>query len=411
MKDIYFHGGILIFTMTASAFFSVSETTLFSLTKLDKRRLSESPSFWGSMVFWHLDQPRRTLISILVGNLMANTLATAVVTLILLDRFGPAGLGPGMILFTFVLILFSEIMPKVLAVRYGENMALIVAPVLGVFATLIYPLRWLARIVTEKILSFLVHEKKEQTDMISEDELRALVKIGEEEGILDKEETHMIRKIFELSDRPVKDIMTPRIDLAGLDIEDTAAKHLEIIQKHHFSHLLVYQGTMDHILGMVAVQDYMLSKDRILKNYLELPLFIPGSKRIDELLEDFRKTRKNFAVCVDEHGGTAGIVTQEDILEEIFGEYYDEYAKVDHPIRRLSASEYIVEGKLALSEFNEAFGSDLKAEDAATIGGYVLEKTGEVPRPGQTLVVHGLEIRVHTVMRQRIRHLWVRRGA
>ncbi len=396
--------------MGGSAFFSMSETALFSMTKLEKRRLQDKYPHLSHWVLQHLDHPRRTLVTILIGNLVSNTLSASLATLLFLNAFGISRVSPCMVLFTLFLILFCEVMPKVIAVRHTEILAIFVAPPLRFFAVVIYPVRFLARWATDKILSFMIHEKKEQTDLIAEDELRALVKIGEEEGILDKDETRMIQKIFELGDRPAKEIMTPRIDLAGIDVEEDSAKHLEVMKKYHFSQLLVFQGSLDHVLGVLPVQEFMLSDDRDLKKHLLQPLYISQTKRMDELLEAFRSHRQSFAVCVDEYGGTAGIVTLEDVLEEIFGEYYDEYAQVEQPVRRISQTEFLVEAKMALSEFNRFFDCHLIAEDAATLGGYVLETTGEVPFLGQVLRAgDSLEIRVHTLLRHRIRHLIVRR--
>ena len=407
--DVFFHTMVLALTLAGSVFFSTAETALFSLSKIEKRRLQDKYPQIASWVLQHLERPRRTLITILIGNLIVNTLAASLATLLILNICGPSAVGGGMMLFTVGLILFCEIMPKVIAVRYTALLAFAVSLPLQFFSVAIYPFRLLKRFLTEKILSLITHEKKEQTDLIAEDELRALVKIGEEEGILDKDETRMIGKIFELGDRPAKEIMTPRTDLVGVDIEDSADKHLAIMKGHHFSQILAYQGSLDHILGVLSVQEFMLSEDRDVRKHLSQPLFISQTKRIDELLEAFRRNRLTFALCVDEYGGTAGIVTLEDVLEEIFGEYYDEYAKVDHPIRRISQTEFIVEAKLALSDFNKFFETHLIAEDAATIGGYVLERSGEVPFPGQTLELEGLDIRVHPLLRQRIRHLIVRK--
>jgi putative hemolysin len=246
--------------------------------------------------------------------------------------------------------------------------------------------------------------------MISEKELKVLVKIGEEEGILGGQERHMIQKLLDLGERPVKDIMTPRTDLIGLDIEELPEKHEELIRKYHFTRLPVFQGSLDHILGVVESQNYLLREPRPdVKQVMHEPLFVPESKRIDDLLETFKIKNERFAVCVDEFGGTAGVVTQEDILEEIFGEFYDEYAKVENPIRRLGEDHYLVEGKVNLQEFNNFFSSHLTAEEATTLGGYLFEKMGVVPVKGAVLNTEHFDFVIQDMVRQRIHQVTVRR--
>ncbi|HXV28612.1 MAG TPA: hemolysin family protein [bacterium] len=407
--EILLHSLILLCLFTVSGCFSAAETALFSLSKIEKRRLVERHPQLVKWILHLLDRPRRTLISILIGNLLVNTLSAVIVTLLAIHYFGPKGVGILMVLYTMVLIIFCEIFPKVMAVRYNERLSLVFSFPLQIFAVLVYPIRILTRIVTDWLLSFIIRERKEHPDMISEDELKTLVKIGEEEGVLDRQERYMIQKLFDLGERPVKSIMTPRIDMIGLDIQDPTATHVETMKRYHFSQLPVFEESMDHILGVISVQEYMLSPEHPLRQRVHQPLFVPNTKRIDDLLEEFRKKSQSIAICVDEFGGTAGIVTLEDILEEIFGEYYDEYAKVENPVRPIGHGEFIVEAKVSLQQFNEIFATNLKAEEAATLGGYILEKLGEVPEKGKTLEADELVIRIHDVIRQRIRSVTVRR--
>jgi putative hemolysin len=408
--DITVHLIILGVLFLLSFFFSASETALFSLSKLDKRKLKEQYPHLSKWIFEHLQAPRKTLGTILIGNLVVNTLATAIVALVALMLFDSAYLGMIMAVFTVFFIIFCEMFPKILAVRSRVKLSLLVSLPLKFFAVLLAPFRLLMRFATDRILSFMVHEKIDQSDMISEKELKVLVKIGEEEGVLGGQERHMIQKLLELGERPVKDIMTPRTDLVGLDIEESSEKHEELIRKFHYSRLPVFQGSMDQILGVVESQRYLLQEPLPdVKQVMREPLFVPESKRIDALLETFQVKNERFAVCVDEFGGTAGVVTQEDILEEIFGEFYDEYAKVDNPIRRLGEDLYVVEGKVSLQDFNEFFSCHLVAEEATTLGGYLFEKMGVVPVKGATLTTEQFDFVIQDMVRQRIHQVSVRR--
>lgn len=393
-----------------SFFFSAAETALFSLSKLDKRKLKDQYPHLSKWIFEQLQTPRKTLGTVLIGNLAVNSLVTAMVTLIALKLFGEAHLGVVLAALTVFFIVFCEMFPKILAVRSRVKAALLVSLPLKFFAVLFAPFRVLMRFVTERILSFLIHEKIDQSDMISEKELKILVKIGEEEGILGGQERHMIQKLLDLGERPVKDIMTPRTDLIGLDLEEPTEKHEELIKRYHFTRLPVFQGSLDHILGVVESQNYLLREPRPdIKQMMREPLFVPESKRIDDLLETFKIKNERFAVCVDEFGGTAGVVTQEDILEEIFGEFYDEYAKVENPFRRLGEDLYLVEGKVNLQEFNDFFSSHLAAEEATTLGGYLFEKMGVVPVKGAVLNTEQFDFTVQDMVRQRIHQVMVRR--
>ncbi len=405
---LLFNALTLLVLFILSGFFSGSETALFSLSKLDKRRLAEKYPRMTHWVNQQIEHPRRTLLTILIGNHGVNTLATAVATLMTLEFLGKQWLSAALSLFTLFLILFCEIFPKIIAVRKNIFISVLIAPPLRIFSIILYPVRRVLRLATDWILKVIIPDKREHPDKISEEELKTLVKIGEEEGVLDRDERRMLQKLLMLGERPVKDIMTPRIDLAALNIADPAAKHIEMFRRYHFSQFPVYQNTTDNILGVVAVQDYMLSADQNLQALLKQPLFVPETKRIDDLLSDFLKKDQSHAVCVDEYGGTAGIVTLEDILEEIFGEFYDEYAKPENPVRPYGRNEHLVEAKISLADFNEYFSTHLESEESATLAGFILEKMGEVPEKGKLLDLRECEFRINDVIRNRIKSVIVR---
>lgn len=400
--NFFFHFIILLVLFLLSAFFSASETAIFSLSKMERRRLQQAHPVLARAVFKHLDHPRQSLIAVLIGNLAVNTLAAAIVSVLVLHYLGPGMLGIAIVLFSFLTIFFAEILPKTVAVRKNERIALICAIPLQAVSFLLGPFRLLVRWITDVIMHFLIPEKKEHSDEISEEELKTLVKIGEEEGVLDRQERRMIQKLLDLGERAVKDIMTPRTALAALDVEEPREKHLEIIRKFHFSHFPVYQGTLDNLLGVVPVQEYVLEEKIPVAQLVKEPLFIPEFKRIDDLLSEFRAKNQGFAVCVDEYGGTAGIVTIEDIFEEIFGEFYDEYAKPENPVRTLGHHEFLVDAKIPLAEFNEHFGFALESEETTTLAGFILEKIGEVPEKGKVLDLPECQIRIHDVIRKRL---------
>lgn len=393
-----------------SGFFSSTETALFSLSKLDRRKLKERFPRASAWVLELLEKPRRTLGTILIGNLIVNTSAAAMATLLAVEYLGEEKLGLAMVFFTVLFIVVCEAIPKIIAVRNKIRISLITAIPLRFFAYVFTPLRLLMRFITEKIVSMLVREKVEQPDLISENELKVLVKIGEEEGVFRRQERFMIQKLLDLGERPVKDIMTPRTDVIGLDIESSEETHAMTIKNNHYRHMPVFQESLDNILGVVTGLEYLLAEPRPqVKDILKKALFVPESKRIDDLLETFRTHDERFAVCVDEYGGTAGIVTQEDVLEEIFGEFYDEYASIENPVRQLGAGAHVVEGKISLQDFNAYFLSNLESEESTTLGGYLLEKMGEVPVRSAKYETEDFEFTVQSMIRQRIQHVLVRK--
>ena len=391
-----------------SAFFSASETALFSLTRIERRRILEKHPHRGKLVADLLTHPRRALVTVLIGNSVVNTCAAAIATLFALQYFDPEGVGLVVAVFTVLLIFLCEVLPKVFAVRNNEQAALATAPILDGIALLIFPIRRVVRMLSDWILALFLKGKKEPSDLISAHELKVLVKIGEEEGILNQEERRMIQKLFELGERPVRSIMTPRTDIVALRLNDSWEKQVETLKNFHFSHFPVFQDSLDQIVGVLSTQEVILSNERDLQKFLKPVFYIPESKRVDELLRDFQKSEERFSVCVDEFGGTAGVVTLEDILEEIFGEFYDEYAKPEKPIRDLGTGEYLVDAKIPLAEFNEFFRAKLRSQEAETLSGFLLEKMGRVPRKGDTLELAPFHFKIHDTARQRILKIIVR---
>ncbi len=403
-----FHLIFLVVLLGLAAFFAGTETALFSLTRIERRRLLERHPALGKLIADLLNHPRRTLVTILIGVNTVQICAVAIVTLVGLRSFGPEGATLAVAAFTILLIFAGEIVPKILAVRKNETVALATAPLLEVISGVLLPVRRVVEIASDRVLSFVLRGVKEPSTSISAQELKMLVKIGEEEGILDRDERRMIQKLFELGERPVRSIMTARTDLAALRLGDSWEKLLETMKGFGFTYFPVYQESLDQILGVIAIQEVILSGERDLQKFLKPAPFVPEVKRIDELLREFQKTGDRFAVCVDEFGGTAGVVTLEDILEEIFGEYYDEYARPEPSIRELGGGEYLVDAKMPLIQFNEHFHSNLQAEEAETLSGLLLEKMGRVPRKGDTLDLKNFTFRIHDTARQRILKVVVR---
>lgn len=399
----------LAILLALSAFFSGSETAIFSLSKIEKRRLSHQHPFVWKTISRLLETPRRTLVTILIGNMIVNTMAIALATLIVLKWLGPEGVGWMIAIFTFVLIVTGELTPKVFAVRNNEWFAVACAIPLDLFARAIYPIRWIVRWTADQVLSFLVHEKKREADLVSESELKALARIGEEEGALRPEERDMIQKLIGFGDRMVREIMVPRPDVVAFDVEAGIEKLTELIREFHFSYVPVYERSIDNLIGVISAQRFMLSDQNEWRSLMEPLHYVPETKRIDELLQDFHKMKRRVAICIDEHGGTAGLVTMEDVLEEIFGEFYDEYAKAELLVKPLGGNRFLVYGKIGLHELQEQLGITLESTTSETLSGWLMEQLGHIPAPYESFRWRGIEFYIRDVSRQRVMKVEIRK--
>lgn len=394
--------GFLAILLALSAFFSGSEAAIFSLSKLEKKRLqNRHPNTWKTISSL-LEHPRRTLITILIGNMVVNTAASALVTLVAVEWLGPSGVVWAIVIFTIVLVITGELTPKVFAVRYNERLAFLFSVPLDLVARVLYPIRRLVRFSSDHILSLLVQERKSDADLVSEAELKALARIGEEEGALKPEETEMIQNLIGLGDRTVREIMTPRTDMVAFDIEEGREKFVALIKQVHFSHFPIYEKSLDNLLGVISAQEFMLDNQNRLRELITPPSYVPETKPIDELLQEFQKRGSSVAICIDEYGGTAGLVTLEDILEEVFGEFYDEYAKAEPLVKTVGDGLFLVHGKISLHQLNESLGIALTSETSETLSGWLFERLGKIPKQQESLRWKGIEFRIKEMVRQRI---------
>ncbi len=399
----------IVFLLFLSGFFSGAETALFSLNKIERKRIAGGHPLIGDTVNDLLNRPRRTLITILIGNMIVNTLATVVVTHIAIQLFGNIGVGYTIAVFTCVLLLFGEIVPKVFAIRNNILISEMSAVTLNIIAKIIFPLRFIVRRISDFILGFLVLGVKSKVDLMSEDELKALVRIGEEEGVLKKGEVRMITRLIELGERPVKQIMTPRTEFVAFNLEDGPEPLRGLIRKSHFTYIPVYEGKLDNFLGVISTQDFMLSSEEDVRKFILVSEYVPETKCIDDLLLEFKLKSHKFAVCVDEYGSISGLVTFEDILEEIFGEFHDEYAQVESPAKEIRQGEFLVQAKITLHTLHETLGIHLESDSSETLNGWLLEKFGRIPAYNESMIYKGIQFQIAEVHKNRIAKVYIRK--
>ncbi len=400
---------LLAVLIILSGLFSASETALFSLSKIRLRRLSSKHPKAGKVVSDLLDHPRNTLTSILVGNMLVNVTISGLVTSMSVIAFGEVGLGIAMGSLTFVLLIFGELTPKTFAIRNAQSFSLVIAKPLFVFSKLIFPLRWLLKKITDFFYLLLVGKRQVKEPLVTQRELQTLVSMGEKEGILDKDEKQMIHAVFDFSQRGVDEIMTPRVDIIAAGKEISCSELIHIMEESKHNKIPIYEETIDSIKGVVYMKDAVLDPKPDWQRLTKPVLFVPETKKIDDLLIEFQSKKIYIAIVVDEYGGTSGLVTMEDILEEIVGEIRDEYDKAEGKIVTLDKDTFRIDGGVSIYDVNEELKLSLQTEEAETLGGYVLALFDKIPEVGETIKKDNLSFTVNVVRENRIKKVTIKR--
>jgi putative hemolysin len=402
---------LLVLLLILSAFFSGAEAALFSLSTMQVERLKERRGALGRLITAMLKRPTNLIITFLIGNEVVIVALSATATSVALLLYGKGGEYVAMAVTLVLLLFFSEVMPKSIAVRYPERVSLFVARPIQLFAYVIAPLRWGLRKLVDAVMG---EPAERQVSLITDDEFKSFGEIGEDEGIIDQDERDLIQRVFELGDQRVSQIMTPRTDIFALGINEALSAALPKIKEARFSRIPVYEETMDQIIGILYAKD-LLPHSRhpelevTLRDLLHPVFFVPESKRIDELLREFQRNKVHVAIVVDEYGGVSGLVSMEDALEELVGEIVDEFDTEEVLCQQLDPQTFLVSARLPLDEVNEKFGLSLPREDADTLGGHVFHLFGKLPKRGESVSAHGLTFTIEHIKGTRILEVRVRR--
>lgn len=394
---------LLIVLLGFSAFFSASETALFSLDTIKLRRLAQAGKD-TSRIIKLIENPIRCLTSILAGNTLVNIATSALLTSLLIDFLGNKGLTVSIFVTTLFLLAFGEVTPKTIAIHNNEKLANFVAPFLFSFSRVISPFIFIAtRICDGIILFFKWNLRSEPT--LTEEEFRTVMELGHRHGVVAKSEKEMVVSVLELTTTTAQEVMTPRTDIRALDCSWDRERMLDFAKEIKHSKLPVYRDTIDNIIGIVSTKDLFLEEVKTCPDLVRTVLFIPESKKIDELFKDFHKQKTKMAVVVDEYGGTSGLVTLEDILEEIFGEIYDEFEVKENLIEQLSEKLFRISGKAPVYQVNEDCRLQIPSGDYETIAGYLLDLFGKIPQEGEKVEAPGSRFTVEKVAGRRIKSI------
>ena len=412
-ESLFARSLLLVFLLLCSAFFSACEVAYFSLNSLQLNEMSEKKGHLGRIVNSLLEKPRELLITIYIGNEFVNIAISVVVTSIAINVFGNLGVGIAIGVGTLLLLVFGDIIPKSISLKFSQPYALFSAYPLTIFAKIVQPAQKLFSIWTEKIIGFmgiLPHGLKESP--ITDEEFRAMVQVGEGEGVIDSDERELIQNVIEFGETTVDEIMTPKIDMFTVGIEDSLDDILPRIIENFYSRVPVYGEDEEGILGILYTKDLTrlkhLPREKVsLKSILHDTISVPQSKKIKEMLEEFRRMKRHMAIVLDEYGSVCGLVTLEDILEELVGEIDSEMRQEELPLKRLNENHYRIVGAYSLAEFNESFQSDLPENDYDTVGGYVFGLFGRIPRSGELTTVDRFKFRVEKMKGSRILSLFI----
>jgi len=409
--------GLLIILILCSAFFSASETALFAANRVALRQRQVQGDRRARMAYGLLNRASELLTTLLAGNTMATVGATVLATSIafsLLGRHG--GEWVAFVGTTFILLILAEIAPKTLAARHADRMALAVAgPIHAVMRLFIPLIRVLSVVATALVRPFGGHITP-RAPLVTEEQLRFLVEVGEKEGVLEEDEREMIHSIFEFGDTVVREVMRPRVDIAAVPTDATINAALGLMTERGHSRLPVYDGTVDRIVGVVYIRDLIpaLRQGRLDQRVTEVqrpPFFVPETKKVDDLFREMQQKKVSMAIVLDEYGGTAGLVTVEDLLEEIVGEIQDEYDLEEKPIQLINDHTAVVNARIHIEDVNQLLGLELPVDEVDTVAGLVYALLGRVPAQGETVSLPGAELRVEKTLGQRITKVRITRTA
>jgi len=384
---------ILLFVLCVilSAFFSSSEVALISLTRAKARTLVNEGKPGSKAVAALKESPEHLLITILIGNNIVNVAAATLATSLAIKTFGDIGVGIATFFVVIVLLVFGEIGPKIYAARASDSFVLGVAPVILFLSRIFSPLIWLV----EKVSPTFGIGKEAGEASVTEEEIKEWIDVGKEDGTIEQGEQEMLYSVLEFADTTAREIMTPRVDVTLMEDTVTFEEAIRIFNETGFSRIPVYHDTIDNITGILNVKDVfsaMVShrRDSTIKEVMYDPMFIPETKKIDDLLKELQVHRVQMAIVIDEYSSFVGIATVEDILEEIVGDIMDEFDKEEPEIQNISEGVFVVDAQMWVEDINERMEIELPVDESyETIGGLIIDRLGHIPlHPGEKVEIN-----------------------
>ena len=396
----------LIILLFLSSFFSSAETALVSVNRIKIRTLEEEGNKKAKTLMKIYENEAKMLSAILIGNNLVNTYAASIAATIAY-AFGGAAVGLATFLITLFILIFGEITPKTLATQNAEKIALMYAPVILFLMKILTPFIFFINGFSNIVLKILGVNKDQNNPSMTENELRTMMDVSNEEGVIEEDEKNLINNVFDFTDSKARDVMVPRVHVVMADIESSYKDLIEIFREEHFTRIPIYKESIDNIVGLVNMKDLLLYEDIDdfdINKVLRKPYFTYETKKISELLVEMKESTFNLAIVVDEYGELAGIITLEDIIEEIVGDVHDEYDEEEQEnIKKINDTTYDVKGYINLHDLNDALGLNLDNEDFDSIGGLVIDALGCFTKKYDTVTLEdGIKIKVTNLEKNRI---------
>lgn len=393
---------IIVFCIIMSAYFSATETAFSSLNRIRVKNMAEKGNKRAALVMRLSESYDSLLSTILIGNNIVNIASASLATVIFVKMLGDeAGASVSTVVTTIVVLIFGEVSPKSIAKESPEKFAMFSAPILNLFVILLTPANFLFK-QWKKLLSLVF--KTSNDPSITEEELLTIVEEAEQEGGIDEQEGTLIRSAIEFSELEAADILTPRIDVTGISADAGKEEIAEVFVRTGYSRLPVYETSIDNIIGIIYQKDfhnYIANTDKDIQAIIRPALFISKGKQVGALLKELQQKKSHIAVVLDEFGGTIGIVTLEDILEELVGEIWDEHDKVIEEIEKIADTEYLVMGSANIEKVFEMLGKEEEFE-VLTVSGWVMDRMGQVPMEGSSFICENLEVQVMKMAGKRV---------
>lgn len=398
---------VLVILLALSAFFSSAETALTTVNRLRVRALVDDGDARAIILAKVVDDPGKLLSAILIGNNIVNISASSIATVLATNFFGSAGAGIATGIMTLLVLIFGEVTPKTMASLKAEKIALSYAKIVYVIMVVFTPLIFILDLLSGGILRLFGIDPDKRDDSVTEEDLRTIVEAGHEDGVLETEEHKMINNVFDFGDHQAKDIMVPRVDMCFLKLDATYEDFMKIYREEKFTRIPVYEETRDNVIGILNVKDLILyDKDQEfhVKDFLREAYYTYEFKNTSELMMEMRKNSISIAIVLDEYGATAGLVTLEDLIEEIVGDIRDEFDEAEaEEVQQLGEQEYLVEGACKLEDLNDMIGLGIESEDYDSIGGIVIDALQHLPSEGEEVTLEsGTRLVVEKIDKNRI---------
>ncbi|MBD8972730.1 MAG: HlyC/CorC family transporter [Clostridiales bacterium] len=401
----------IVVLVLLSAFFSSAETALTTVNKHRLRSLAEDGNRNAQNVLKLIENPAKMLSAILIGNNIVNISASALMTTFTTSVFGSKFVGVSTGILTLIILLFGEITPKSLATLYNEKIALLYIHVVAPLVVLLTPVIWFVDKLSGVIFWVLRVDRDAANNQMTEGELRTIVDVSVEDGVLEKEEKSMINNVVDFGDSKAKDVMVPRADMALVSVDATFDEVFEIFNEEHYSRLPVYDENKDTVIGIVYLKDLFFFQNQLdkkntafsIRNIMRKPFFVYEYQKTSSIMAEMRNRFVSLAIVLDEYATAVGLITIEDLIEEIVGEIRDEFDMDElKMITKLSDNHYEIDAAMKLSDLEDSIGISLESEDYDSLGGYVIELLDHLPNVGETVKKDGITFQVVSMEKNRI---------